>query len=95
MQFLTLSRRRTEKFSPADFAPYLPDEMQQAGALYAEGFVRQIWRRDDLPGACILWEAENEEQVQELLNRLPLFRAGMLEIVSVVPLKPYLGFCPR
>ncbi len=95
MQFMTLSRRRTEKFSDAEFAPYLPDETQQARTLYAEGFLRQIWRRDDLPGACILWEADSEEHVRELLNRLPLFRAGMLEIVALIPLKPYPGFGPK
>ena len=95
MQFLTLSRRRTEKFSDAEFAPYVPDETQQARALYAEGFLRQIWRRDDLPGACILWEADTEEHVRELLNRLPLFRAAMLEIVALIPLRPYPGFGPK
>lgn len=95
MQFLTLSRRRTEKFSDADFAPYIPEETQQARALYAEGFLRQIWRRGDTAGACILWEADSEEHVRALLDRLPLFQVGMLEIVSLVPLKPYPGFGPQ
>ena len=94
MQFITVSRRRTEKFPDTAFAPLVPDETQQARALYAEGFLRQIWRRDDMPGACILWEADSEAHVRELLNRLPLFRAGMLEIVALIPLKPYPGFCP-
>lgn len=95
MQFVTLSRRRTDKFSESEFAPYIPDEMQQARALYAEGFIRQIWRRDDLAGACILWEADTEASVRDLLNRLPLVRAGMLEIVALIPLRPYPGFCPQ
>jgi len=95
MQFVTLSRRRTEKFSDADFAPYISDEMQQARALYAEGFIRQIWRREDVPGACILWEADTEANVRDLLNRLPLVRAGMLEIVALIPLRPYAGFGPQ
>jgi muconolactone delta-isomerase len=95
MQFMTLSRRRTEKFSDADFAPHMANEAQEARALYAEGFLRQIWRRDDLAGACILWEAETEAKVRELLNRLPLVQAGMLEIIALIPLKPYPGFGPR
>jgi len=95
MQFLTLSRRRTDKFTDSDFAPHVSDEMQQIRAFYRDGFLRQIWRRDDLPGACILWEAETQEQVQELINKLPLFRAGMLEVVAMIPLKPYPGFCPQ
>jgi muconolactone delta-isomerase len=95
MQFMTVSRRRTDKFSESEFAPYIPDEMQQARALYSEGSIRQIWRRDDVAGACILWEADTEASVRELLNRLPLVRAGMLEIVALMPLRPYAGFGPQ
>ena len=95
MQFMTLSRRRTDKFSDADFAPHLAPETQQARAFYAEGFIRQIWRRDDMPGACILWEADSEQSVREMLDKLPLVKAGMLEIVAVIPLRPYAGFGPR
>ena len=68
--------------------------MQRARALYTEGFVRQIWQRGDLPGACILVEAETEEQAREKLNTLPLYGAGMVE-VKIIPLKPYAGFRPR
>jgi muconolactone delta-isomerase len=95
MQFMTLSRRRTDKFSEAEFAPHIPNEAREARTLYAEGFIRQIWRRGDLAGACILWEADSEAAVRELLNRLPLVKAGMLEIVSLIPLKPYAGFGPQ
>jgi len=94
MQFITLSRRRTDKFSDADFAPHIPAETQQARAFYAAGFIRQIWRRGDMPGACILWEAESEQSVRDMLNKLPLVQAGMLEILAVIPVNPYPGFCP-
>jgi muconolactone delta-isomerase len=94
MQFLTVSRRRSEKFADADFAARAEAEMQQARTLYAEGGLRQIWRRVDMPGACILWEAESEDQVRKMLDSLPLMQAGMLE-VSIIPLKPYSGFAPR
>jgi hypothetical protein len=94
MQFLTVSRRRTEAFSPDDFAVHVEAEIRQAQALYAEGFIRQIWHRADIPGACMLVEAESETHVRERLGTLPLVREGMLE-VTLVPLKPYAGFCPR
>lgn len=94
MQFLSISRRRSEQFSDAEFSARLEEEVQQARALYAEGAIRQIWHRADLPGACILFEADSEQHVRDLLGRLPLFRAGMLE-VTIIPLKPYAGFCPR
>lgn len=95
MQFFTISRRRTEAFADADFAPYLDEEAERARALYAEGFARQIWHRGDLPGACFLVEAASEDEVRAKLATLPLVEAGMLEIVAVVPLKPYRGFGPR
>lgn len=94
MQFLTISKRRTERFTDAEFAARVDDEIAQARVLYANGFIRQIWHRSDIAGACILVEAESEAQARERLNTLPLVRAGMLE-VTIIPLKPYAGFCPR
>ena len=95
MQFMTLSRRVTEKFSDADFAPLIEEEAEHARGLYAHGFIRQIWHRADVGGACLLVEADDEEAVRATLATLPLVAAGMLEVVSVTPLKPYAGFGPR
>ena len=92
-QFLIVSRRWTERFAEADFAARAEAERAQARALYAEGFIRQIWQRGDIPGACILVEAESEEHVRERLNTLPLYEAGMIEF-TVIALKPYAGFGP-
>ena len=93
MQFLTISRRRTESFAEADFAARAEEERAQARALYAEGFIRQIWQRGDVAGACIVVEAKAEAHVRERLNTLPLYQAGMIEF-SIIPLNPYAGFCP-
>jgi muconolactone delta-isomerase len=93
MQFLTISRRRTERFTDADFVPLIQQEAAQARALYAQGVIRQIWHRADIGGACILFEADSADQVREHLNTLPLVRADMLE-VTIIPLKPYAGFSP-
>lgn len=95
MQFITLSRRRTEQFSDEQFAPLLEAETHRARTLYSQGIIRQIWHRGDMPGACLMIEAASEQEVREILSTLPLVAAGMLEIVSVVPLKPYGGFGPR
>ena len=62
--------------------------------LYAAGMLRQIWLRGDLPGAAILWEAASEEEVRAAIESLPIFQAGMLELVALAPLKPYPGFGP-
>jgi muconolactone delta-isomerase len=95
MQFLTLSRRRVEAFPPEAFSPeLLGHESARVRELYAAGILRQIWLRGDVPGAAILWEAESEDAVRAALDTLPIFRAGMLEIIALAPLKPYPGFGP-
>jgi len=91
MQFLTISRRRTEQFSDEQFRALVDAEVQQACTLYGEGFLRQIWHRADVAGACLLVEAASEAEVREKLRTLPMVEAGMLDF-TVVPLKPYAGF---
>lgn len=95
MQFFTLSRRRTDAFPPEAFTLELSaQEAQRVRELYASGLLRQVWRRGDQPGAAILWEAASEAEVRDALGSLPIFKAGMLEIVALVPLEPYAGFAP-
>ncbi|TPJ71251.1 muconolactone Delta-isomerase family protein [Mesorhizobium sp. B2-7-1] len=91
MQFLVLSRRRTDQFSDADFEQLVPSEGAQARYLYSLGFTRQIWHRGDIPGACQIVEAKDASEVHEKLATLPLAKAGMLDF-EVVPLNPYAGF---
>ncbi len=93
MQFLVISRRLTEQFSEADFERIVPLEGARARELYSAGFTRQIWHRDDQPGACQIVEADNIEGVRENLATLPLADAGMIEF-DIIPLKPYAGFNP-
>jgi muconolactone delta-isomerase len=95
MQFAVLTRRKTDQFSDAEFAPILDAEAEHARELYAEGFIRQIWTRGDTPGAFMMVEATDEMEVRSNLSSLPLFKAEMLEIIAVVSLKPYRAFCPR
>ena len=95
MQFLTLSRRRTDVFPPEAFTPELmARESQRVRELYSSGLLRQIWRRGDIPGAAILWEAASDSEVRAALDSLPIFQAGMLEILALVPLQSYPGFGP-
>ena len=95
MQFLSLSRRRTDTFPPEAFTPErIAAEGARVKEMYAAGIVRQIWARADAGGAAILWEAADEAEVRAAVESLPLFKAGMLEIVALAPLKPYAGFGP-
>lgn len=93
MQFFSLSRRRTDAFPPEAFTPELIGrEARRIKELYAAGLLRQVWKRGDVPGAAILWEAGTEAEVRAALESLPIFQAGMLEIVALAPLEPYAGF---
>ena len=95
MQFLSLTRRRVDAFPPEAFTPELvAREGNRIRELYASGILRQVWRRGDLPGAAILWEAASEAEVRTAIDNLPIAQAGMLEIVVVAPLAPYPGFGP-
>jgi muconolactone delta-isomerase len=95
MQFISLSRRRTDAFPPEAFTPELAaGEASRVKELYAAGLLRQIWKRGDIPGAAILWEAASEAEVRAALDSLPINQAGMLEIVFLVPLGPHRAFCP-
>ncbi|MDR3449240.1 MAG: muconolactone Delta-isomerase family protein [Alphaproteobacteria bacterium] len=95
MQFMALTRRKIDQFTDAQFAALLEPEAERVRELYAEGFGRQIWMRGDVPGSCWIIEADSEEDVREKLHTLPMHEKGMLELLAVVPLKPYRGFCPK
>ena len=93
MQFISISRRRTDAFPPEAFtAQLLNGETQRVQELYMSGVLRQVWKRSDTPGAAILWEAANEAEARAAVESLPLYKAGLLEIVALVPLEPYPGF---
>lgn len=95
MQFFALLTRNTAKFGDADFAPLLPGEAEQRRTLYAEGAVRQVWNRGDIPGTGMMFEAANDAEVRGYLATLPLIKAGMMDITAIVPLNPYPGFGPK
>lgn len=93
MQFLVLNERNTAQFQPEQFThDVVAPEVARVKELYGSGFIRQIWHREDIPGGCLLVEADNEETARSLLATLPLVEAGMVQVATVVPLKPFGGF---
>ncbi|WP_020664703.1 muconolactone Delta-isomerase family protein [Amycolatopsis benzoatilytica] len=94
MQFLVLSRRYTERYEDAEFDAVIPDETRRVRQLYAAGVVRQIWLRDDIPGACFVIEAPDEQAARSTVDALPMAQSGLSEF-TVIPLLPYRGFGPR
>lgn len=89
-----MSRRRTEAFPSEAFVALGGQESQRVKELYAAGILRQIWLRGDVGGAVLLWEAASEDEVRAAIESLPIFKAGMLELIALAPLKPYPGFGP-
>ena len=96
MQFLVLSRRRTDVFPPEAWTPELIEaEGQRVRELYIAGIIRNIWRRKDVAGAVLLMEAASEEEIRQAISSLPLAKREMLEIQTLTQLEPYPGFAPR
>jgi muconolactone delta-isomerase len=93
MQFLALTRRRTEMFSDADFAAVLEAEAEQARTLYSRGIFRQIFSRGDIPGAAIVLEASDVIDARHITDTLPMAQKNMMD-VEIIELRPYRGFEP-
>lgn len=91
MQFLVMSRRRSEDFSQEEFDHHFADEASRAREFYASGFTRHIWHRADGCGVCQIVEALDEAEVRVTLATLPFAKRGMLDF-EVIALKPYAGF---
>jgi muconolactone delta-isomerase len=94
MQILAVCRRRTESFTPEQFAALLDEEAEGVRSLYGQGIVRAAWSREDVLGACLLLEAENADDAAVALGTLPLYSRKMLE-VQLIPMRGYRGFGPR
>ncbi|HVA33555.1 MAG TPA: muconolactone Delta-isomerase family protein [Candidatus Baltobacteraceae bacterium] len=94
MQFLAISRRRTERFDDAAFSAHIDAERERVRELYKEGIVRSIWSRADVAGGVMLLECADEAAARAAFDSLPLARLGMLDL-QLVPLNPYPAFFPR
>jgi muconolactone delta-isomerase len=94
MQILAVCRRRIESFTPEQFAALLDEEAEAVRSLYALGVVRAAWTREDVPGACLLVEADDAEAARTAFAVLPLYSREMLD-VQFIPLRGYRGFGPR
>ena len=79
VQCITLVSRDPEKDSIPVPADLREAEYQKIRGFYVEGFIRQIWLRGDVTGACMIFEASSVDEVVGKLNTLPLIQAGFLQ----------------
>jgi muconolactone delta-isomerase len=94
MQFISISRRLTERFSDEQFAAHIESERERVRELYRDGVVRSIWGRKDAAGAVMLLECADQAAAEAAVESLPLAQRGMLD-VQIVPLNPYPAFFPK
>jgi muconolactone delta-isomerase len=94
MQFLSISRRLTERFGDEQFSTHIEAERERVRELYRDGIVRAIWARKDVAGAVMLLECADEAAARDAVGSLPLAQRDMLE-VQILPLGGYPAFFPR
>lgn len=74
-----------------DFKPHLQAEAARVWELYQSEVLREIYFRQDWPGAVLILECADAAEANEVLNSLPLVQEGLIAF-EIIPLGPYPGF---
>ncbi len=73
------------------FKPHLKTEAARVWELYQAGVFRELYFRQDRPEAVLILECVDIEEANDVLNTLPLVKAGLITF-DLIPLVPYPGF---
>ena len=90
MKFFVIGKRK-DSVKPEQFAEYLDLEAELAIKLFKEEFIRELYSIKGGKGACMIVEAENEDEIKEKLSILPFVKNNYLDI-DIIEVKPYRGF---
>ena len=90
MKFFVIGKRK-ESIKPEQFAEYLDLEAELAIKLFKEEFIRELYSIKGGKGACMIVEADNEDEIKEKLSILPFVKNNYLDI-DIIEVKPYRGF---
>ncbi len=90
MKFFVIGKRK-ESIKAEQFAEYLDLEAELAIKLFKEEFIRELYSIKGGKGACMIVEAENEDEIKEKLSILPFVKNNYLDI-DIIEVKPYRGF---
>jgi muconolactone delta-isomerase len=71
--------------TPDQLVPYLKEEASRAWELHKQGVFRDMNFRTDRPGVVNIVECPSVEEAKEILETLPLARAGFMTF-QVIPL---------
>ena len=72
------------------FQPHLKAEARRVWELYQAGTLREIYFRQDWPGAVLILECTGADDARDALATLPLVQAGLIAF-EIIPLRPYPG----
>ena len=75
-----------------DIVPHLKQEAAKAWELHVAGIFREIYFRTDHPGVVIILECADVEEAKQVLNGLPLVKAGLIDFHLIVPLGAFMPF---
>ena len=90
MKFFVIGKRK-DSVKPEQFAEYLDLEAELAIKLFKEEFIRELYSIKGGKGACMIVEAESEDEIKEKLSILPFVKNNYLDI-EIIEVKPYRGF---
>ena len=74
-----------------EFRPHLKAEAAKVWELYQAGVFRELYFRQDWPGAVLVLECEDVEEANDVLDTLPLVKERLITF-DIIPLVPYPGF---
>ena len=90
MKFFVIGKRK-ESIKPEQFAEYLDLEAKMAIQLFRDEFIRELYSIKGGKGACMVIEANDENEIREKLGALPFVKNNYLDI-DIIEVKPYRGF---
>jgi hypothetical protein len=77
----------TAKAAPNVWQPIIPSEMRETARLYLAGKIDQWYVKQDQSGVVFIMNLTDPEEAHELLAKLPLGQAGLMEF-QIIPLGP-------
>ena len=90
MKFFVIGKRKNN-IEHEKFAEFADEEARKAITLFKEEFIRELYSIKGGKGACMIVEANSEEEILKKLSDLPFIKNNYLDI-DIIEVKPYRGF---
>ena len=90
MKFFVIGKRK-ENIEQEKFAEFADEEARKAITLFKDEFIRELYSIKGGKGACMIVEANSEEEILIKLSDLPFVKNNYLDI-DIIEVKPYRGF---